>query len=164
MKITGTLVNYYVHCRRQCWLMAHGMNFEDDSEEVRIGKVLHELKKEEQRNREVAIEGIKVDKLDHEYVTEMKKSDADVEAAKWQTLYYLYVLKEKGLERKGVLQFVERSKQTGKTVRLELDKESEDRLKTMLKEMEIYLNQDQPDKAVRQKKCNRCAYFAYCFL
>lgn len=46
MRITGTMVNYYVHCRRQCWLFANGMGFEDDSEDVRIGKVMHELQSE----------------------------------------------------------------------------------------------------------------------
>jgi CRISPR-associated exonuclease Cas4 len=38
------------------------MGFEDDSEDVRIGKVMHELQSEGKKNREVAIEGIKVDK------------------------------------------------------------------------------------------------------
>ncbi|WP_437339865.1 Dna2/Cas4 domain-containing protein [Paenibacillus polymyxa] len=88
MRITGTMVNYYVHCRRQCWLFANGMGFEDDREDVLIGKVMHELQSEGKKNREVAIEGIKVDKLTSDYVTEIKKSDADVEATKWQTLYY----------------------------------------------------------------------------
>ncbi|MDT2266256.1 Dna2/Cas4 domain-containing protein [Paenibacillus larvae] len=96
MKITGTVVNYYVHCRRQCWLVAHGMNFEDDSEDVRIGRVQHEIRSEGKKNTEIAIEGIKVDKLTDQYVVEVKKSDADVEATKWQTLYYLYVLRQKG--------------------------------------------------------------------
>lgn len=164
MRITGTMVNYYVHCRRQCWLFANGMNFEDDSEDVRIGKVLHELKSEGKAGREIAIEGIKVDKLSDQYVTEYKKSDADVEATKWQTLYYLYVLKQKGMERKGSIQFMERNKQDSKVVELELDIETEQQLISMLDEMELYLVQDKPEPAVLDKKCKRCAYYAYCFL
>lgn len=164
MRITGTMVNYYVHCRRQCWLFANGMNFEDDSEDVRIGKVMHELQSEGKKNREIAIDGIKVDKLTDTYVTEIKKSDADVEATKWQTLYYMYVLKQKGMERKGMIQFSERNKQVSKKIELELDTETEQILVRMLNDLEHYLNQDYPDPAVREKKCTRCAYLAYCFL
>ena len=42
MNITGTIVNYYFHCKRQCWLFANKINLEDNSEDVRLGKVLHE--------------------------------------------------------------------------------------------------------------------------
>ncbi|EPY13290.1 CRISPR-associated protein Cas4 [Paenibacillus alvei] len=164
MKITGTMVNYYVHCRRQCWLFANGVKFEDDSEDVRIGKIMHELQSEGKQNREVAIEGIKVDKFTDRYVAEIKKSDADVEATKWQTLYYMYVLKQKGIERKGMLQFVERNKGTSRTIELELDAKTEEELVIMLKELETYIHQERPDKAVEDKKCKRCAYYAYCFL
>lgn len=80
MRITGTMVNYYIHCKRQCWLFAHKMNFEDDSEDVRTGRVLHEIRSEGRNNTEIQIEGIKVDKMTEEYVVELKKSDADVEA------------------------------------------------------------------------------------
>lgn len=151
MRITGTMVNYYVHCRRQCWLFASGMNFEDDSEDVRIGKVMHELQSEGKKNREVAIEGIKVDKLTSDYVTEIKKSDADVEATKWQTLYYMYVLKQKGMERKGKIQFSERNKQASKTIELELDEAAEQAMEQLLAELEQYLQQEQPDPAIREK-------------
>ncbi|AQR76249.1 CRISPR-associated protein Cas4 [Paenibacillus larvae] len=164
MKITGTVVNYYVHCRRQCWLVAHGMNFEDDSEDVRIGRVQHEIRSEGKKNTEIAIEGIKVDKLTDQYVVEVKKSDADVEATKWQTLYYLYVLRQKGMERQGRLEFIERNKQASKKMALELDIETEQELLVLLEKIEQYLQQEQPDPPVLEKKCKRCAYYAYCFV
>ncbi len=164
MRITGTIVNYYIHCKRQCWLFAHKMNFEDDSEDVRIGRILHEIRSEGRSNTEIQIEGIKVDKMTDEYVVELKKSDADVEATKWQTLYYLYILKQKGLERKGRLEFMERNKQTYKTVELELDNFTELKLIALLEEMERYLQQDRPVSATYAKKCERCAYYAYCYV
>lgn len=164
MRITGTIVNYYIHCKRQCWLFAHKMNFEDDSEDVRIGRILHEIRSEGRANTEIQIEGIKVDKITEEYVVELKKSDADVEATKWQTLYYLYILKQKGLERKGRLEFIERNKQTHKTVELELDNPTELKLISLLEEIEVYLQQDKPAPAIYAKKCERCAYYAYCYI
>lgn len=100
MKVNGTLMNYYFHCKRQCYLHGNRMNLEDNSENVRIGKAIHEEKAVGSSNSEIAIENIKLDKLTAEYLTEIKKSDADEEAAKWQLYYYLYVLKTKGIVRK----------------------------------------------------------------
>ena len=57
------------------------------------------------------------------YLTEIKESDADAEAAKWQLLYYLSVLKYKGIARKGKLEFVEKNKKDKKIVILELTEE-----------------------------------------
>ena len=164
MRMTGTIINYYIHCRRQCWLFAHKMNFEDDREDVNIGRILHELSSEGKRNTEIPIEGIKVDKLTDEYVVELKKTDADVEATKWQTMYYLYVLKQKGLERKGRLEFLERNKQSSKTIELELDPSAEEKLLSLLEEIAQYLLEDKPCEAVYEKKCDRCAYYVYCYI
>lgn len=96
INITGTLINYYVHCKRQCYLFYNKIEMEDESELVRIGKALHEEKKTE----EISIENIKIDKIKGDYLIELKKSDADLEAAKAQVLYYLYVLKSKGIIKK----------------------------------------------------------------
>ena len=107
MRVNGTLVNYYFHCKRQCYLHGNRMNMEDNSEQVKIGKALHE-EKNTKDNTEIALDNIRLDRLTEEYLTEMKKSDADVEAAKWQLLFYLKVLKDKGIIRKGKLEFVEK--------------------------------------------------------
>ena len=86
MGITGTIVNYYIHCKRQCYMHYHKMNLEDESELVKIGKAIHE----ERNSEEILVENIKLDKIGKEYLTEIKKSDADLEAAKMQILYYLF--------------------------------------------------------------------------
>jgi len=83
---------------------------EDNSEQVKIGKAIHEERAENKNNTEIAIDNIRLDKLTKEYLTEVKKSDADAEAAKWQLLYYLKVLKTKGVIRKGKLEFAEKNK------------------------------------------------------
>jgi len=100
MRVNGTLINYYFHCKRQCYLFGNRLNLENNSEVVKIGKAIHE-EKAEKENTEIAIDNIRLDRLTTEYLTEVKKSDADVEACKWQLLLYLKILKEKGIERKG---------------------------------------------------------------
>jgi len=39
--MNGTIINYYFHCKRQCYLFANKLNFEDNSELVKIGKEIH---------------------------------------------------------------------------------------------------------------------------
>ncbi|MED4936333.1 CRISPR-associated protein Cas4 [Heyndrickxia coagulans] len=164
MNITGTMVNYYFHCKRQCWLFANRVNMEDNSENVRIGKVLHELKLQEKRNTEVLIENIKVDKITDKYLVEMKKSDADVEAVRWQVLYYLKVLKDKGIEKQGKITFEEKNKQNHKVIYVELNEEMEKQLEKILKDMNTYLEQEYPIAPLNDKKCKKCAYFEYCYV
>jgi len=164
MKITGTLINYYFHCKRQCYLHGQRINLEDNSEEVRIGKVLHEMRTENKKKKEVAIENIKIDKMSDEYVTEIKKSDADIEAAKWQLLLYLSILKSKGIERRGKLEFVETNKQENKIVYISLTQENEMQLQALLKDINALLEQERMPVALNNKKCKKCAYYEYCYI
>ena len=155
MRVNGTLINYYFHCKRQCYLHGNRLNLEDNSEIVQIGKAIHE-ERLQSSNSEIAIENIKLDKLTKEYLTEVKKSDADVEAAKWQLLYYLSVLKNKGIYRKGKLEFVEKNKSNKKVVILELTK--------IIESIEKLLNcQDIPER-LNKSGCKKCAYYEYCYI
>ncbi|WP_061214016.1 CRISPR-associated protein Cas4 [Syntrophomonas wolfei] len=161
--LTGTLVNYYTHCRRQCWLFYHHINMEDNSEDVRIGRVLHELKKQDKK--EIALEGIKLDKLTAEYVTEIKKSDADIPAAMAQLEYYLIVLRDKGIMRKGRLECIEKNKQNKSIHTLTLTEERIGELKKEYRGIEEFLNSDVPPPPPKIKPmCKKCAYFEYCFI
>ena len=130
MNITGTLINYFFHCKTQAWLHANRINLEDNSEDVRIGKVLHEIS--EERVNEVSLENIKVDKITKDYIIEVKKSDSDLEAAKWQLLFYLYKLKQKGIVKKGRLEIFEKNRQNKKRFEVVLDSKSEERLVKVL--------------------------------
>lgn len=163
MQVNGTLMNYYFHCKRQCWLHGNRVNLEDNSQDVKIGKALHEVKKENHKQTEVSIDNIKIDKLTKEYLTEIKKSDADVEAAKWQLMFYLKVLKNKGIERKGKLEFVEKNK-TKQTVIIELNHEDEERLETIKNEIKHLIEKEQIPPVINKPKCKKCAYFEYCYI
>ena len=162
MKITGTLINYYFHCKTQCWLHANRINLENNSEEVRIGKVLHEIS--EDRVSEVAFENIKLDKITKDYVVEVKKSDSDLESAKWQLLYYLYILKQKGIEKRGRLEVFEKNRQNKKRFEVVLDEESERKLQAILADMEELISLPKPPEPKYESKCRKCAYYEYCFI
>ncbi len=163
MKVNGTLMNYYFHCKRQCYLHGNRLNLEDNSEEVSIGRAMHEARNSND-NTEVALDNIKLDKLTSEYLTEVKKSDADFQAAQWQLLFYLKVLKEKNILRKGKLEFIEKNKCDKKVYFLELDEEKESKLNQYIFEIEELLLREEVPKACYQSSCKKCAYYEYCFI
>ncbi|MFR1709696.1 MAG: CRISPR-associated protein Cas4 [Clostridium sp.] len=164
MKVNGTLINYYFHCKRQCWLHGNRLNLEDNSEIVKIGKAIHEERAEKGKNTELTIDNIKLDKLTNEYLVEVKKSDADSEAAKWQLLLYLKILKDKGIIRKGKLEFIEKNKSKNKILYLELDKESESMLDDIVKKIESLISIEEMPQVLNKPTCKKCAYYEYCYI
>lgn len=162
MAINGTLVNYYIHCKRQCWLHGNRINLEDDSERVKIGKALHEARADKKKNAEIAIDNIKIDQLTPKYLIEVKKSDADYDAVKWQLLYYLKVLKEKGIERIGKIEFIEKNKSNRKIFYETLTIEAEEQLQIMEEAIETLILQKKPPEPKITKQCRACAYYGYC--
>lgn len=162
--VNGTLINYYFHCKRQCYLHGNRLNLEDNSEQVKIGKAIHEEKAAEGKYTELAIDNIRLDKLTRDYLTEIKKSDADVEAARWQLLYYLKVLKTKGIIRKGRLEFVEKNKTDRKIIYVELTEDNESQLEIYIKEIEKLIQQDGIPECLNMPKCKKCSYYEYCYI
>ena len=131
--------------------------FEDE------GKALHE-EKAQNENTEIQLENIRLDRLTKEYLTEIKKSDADPEASKWQLLYYLKKLKEKGIIRKGKLEFIEKNKESKKTLIVELGESEEEQLEKYIVEIEMLVQQKEVPPPINGKQCKKCAYYEYCYI
>lgn len=144
----------------------HGnrLNLEDNSELVQIGKAIHEVKAQDRENAEIVIDNIRLDRLTAEYLTEIKKSDSDVEACKWQLYYYLKVLKDKGIIRKGKLEFEEKNKTGRATVILTLGEDEEKQLEHIQAQIEELLQMDEVPPAEESSRCKKCAYYEYCFI
>lgn len=157
-------MNYYFHCKKQCYLHGNRMNMEDNSEEVKIGKAIHEERARNSDNTEISIENIKLDKLTKEYLTEVKKSDADVEAAKWQLLYYLWILKNKGVDRKGRIEFIEKNNGSKKVIIIELTEDKEQDLLKFIQEIEDLIKSDLVPEVLKKATCKKCAYYEYCYI
>lgn len=163
MRINGTLINYYFHCKRQCWLHGNRINLEDNSQDVKIGKAIHEVRREQNKLSEISIDNIKIDRLTDKYLVEIKKSDADVEAAKWQLILYLKILDEKGIYRKGKLDFVEKNK-VKETIIIELNDEILLKLNEIENDIINLLQENNPPQVINSPKCKKCAYYEYCFI
>ena len=165
MRITGTIINYYFHCKRQCYLFANRINLEDNSEDVRIGKVLHEIKAKDRDETEIKYENIVLDKVTAKYVEEYKKSDADPEASKMQLLFYLKQLKDKGIEKEGKLVYDEKNRKDGRKVEIiKLDDLNIKKLNSCIESIGNLINEDKIPEVERNNKCRKCAYYDYCYL
>ncbi len=165
MKITGTIINYYFHCKRQCYLFANRINLEDNSEDVRTGKVLHEIKAKDGKNTEIKYENMVLDKVTSNYIEEYKKSDADTEAARMQLLFYLKNFSDKGIEKQGKLIYEEKNKKNSKKIQIvELDDKNLKLLNNCISEIENLISQNSIPNVEKDNKCKRCAYYEYCYL
>lgn len=164
MEVNGTLMNYYFHCKRQCWLHANRINLEGNSEDVSIGKAMHELRLSKSELGELTIDNIKIDKITDEYLVEIKKSDADIEATRWQLLYYLSKLKEKGIVRKGKIEVIEKKKGGRKIYYETLTAEKEKELEKYINLIRVLKELDKPPIIEKTNKCKRCSYYEFCFI
>lgn len=163
MNITGTIVNYYIHCKRQCYLSVHKINLEGNSELVAIGKAIHEQKAKINKNSEISIENIKIDKISDKYITEIKKSDADIEAATMQLKYYMYILNKKGIKKDGKIEVIDNKKENKITI-IPYTEELEKEVETLIDEIENFINSNIIPPFLAENKCKKCAYYEYCAL
>jgi len=164
VKVNGTQINYYFFCQTKLWLSANRINLEDNSEDVRIGRVLHEINEEKGKKTEIAIDNIKIDKITQDYLVEVKKSDSDREAVKWQVLLYLYKLKQKGIIKKGKIEYIEKRGKGKKVDYIELDEVNEIELLRVLDNINTLINLNIPPKPELKNHCKKCAYYEYCFI
>jgi CRISPR-associated exonuclease Cas4 len=132
----------------------------NNSQLVAIGKTLHEEKAKRNKNSEIIIDNTRIDKLSRNYIVELKKSDADTEAAIMQIKYYMYILANKGVIKDGKIEIIEKNKET-KTIIIPYDNNIQMEIELLISEIEQYLNgKIEPFKST--KKCKKCAYYEYC--
>jgi CRISPR-associated exonuclease Cas4 len=125
---------------------------------------LHELADQKGKKTEISIDNVKIDKLTKDYLAEVKKSDSDPEAVKWQVLLYLYKLKQKGVLKKGKIEFIEKRKQSKKVHFVELDEANEKELLEVLEKISDLIDLPKPPEAKFERHCRKCAYYEYCFI
>ncbi len=160
MYVRGVQVNYYFICKTKLWLFSHNLTMENESDLVKLGRLLH-LDVFEREQKEIYIGSIAIDAIkkgDILEIREVKKSDKLEKAHRYQTLYYLYYLKKIGIHAKAVLSYPKAKK----NVELEINDEIEDELNNILNEIEEICNGEMP-KPEYKGQCRKCAYFEFCF-
>ena len=81
-----------------------------------------------------------------------------------QLEYYLIVLNDKGIIRKGRLECLEKNKQNKNIHTLTFSEEIIAERKVQYRQIEEFLSTDTPPSPVFKPGCKKCAYFEYCFI
>jgi len=160
--ITGNLINAYYICRRKLWLFAHEINPYSENPCMEIGSLIGEESYKREK-KEIQVGRMKIDLMKKEdgaiVVAEIKKSSSGKDAAKMQLLFYLYQLRNNGIEAKGEL-LIPREK---KKIPVELTEELEKVLLEDMKQIREIITQDVPPEAKKIKFCRNCAYNDFCW-
>ena len=176
LSVTGTLVNYFVLCRRKVWLAVHGLWMEQESEAVALGRLLDETSyAEELRHVNVEVEGpegvrlagrIDWTELRDGVLHETKRSPTALEAHRWQLRFYLWLLKLQGVFRKNGQPFVGQLNfpRQRRTETVTLTAADERRLREMVQDIRQIAAQAAPPPRLENRRfCKKCAYEELCF-
>ncbi|CUS89951.1 CRISPR-associated exonuclease Cas4 [Candidatus Kryptonium thompsonii] len=163
VKYTGTMVNYYFVCKRKLWLFAHNLNFESESDMVKIGKLISQTSYERE-DKEIDIDQtIVIDWIDFEnkIIHEVKKSNKLEEAHIWQVKYYIYYLEtRKAVGFKGMINYPKLHKREI----IELKDEDREKLRKVLEDIKAIVSSEKAPEKVRIPTCKSCSYFEFCWV
>jgi CRISPR-associated exonuclease, Cas4 family len=162
MKITGVRINYYHICHTKLWLFSHNIALEHEHENVNIGKLLHE-ERYSKNKKDVTIDNtLSIDFMKQRNgvmeLHEIKKTKKMEEAHLRQMLYYLYYLKKRGVEAKGVMNYPV----LNQTREVELTPDGEKNIEDDIAGIEKVVTGRMPHPK-RMRICPKCAYFEFCF-
>lgn len=161
-KITGVMVYYYIVCERKLWFFAKNLNMEQDSDLVGIGKLLDETTYKREKRNILIDENINIDFIkEWNIIHEVKKSRKIEEASKWQLRYYIWLLKNNGIDiEKGIIDYPLLRKRES----VVLEEDDEMKLKDILKEINKIMLLELPPKASKKSICKKCAYYEFCYI
>ena len=160
--ITGTLVWYYAICPRECWLIAHQIEANQDNDLLAQGRLNTEAHYQREEKEITLPGGVRVDKVRKEkgqlILSEIKKSSKFLPAAKLQLAYYLWVLEQEGVEATGEVLVPDERKREEIT----LDDMREE-LVAAMNDIESLISRPKPPKAEWLHYCKTCAYAEFCW-
>ncbi len=163
IKYTGTLIGYFFTCKREMWFFHNRITFEHNSENVKIGKLISE-KYFQKEHKEVNVDDtIVIDWIDYKrkIIHEVKKSDKSKQSHIWQTKYYIYYLKQKGLMGfRGIINYPKLHKREI----VELSIEDEKTIEEAKKEIFKIITNPLPPEAKKIPICKGCSYYSICWI
>lgn len=162
MKITGMMIYYYFVCKRKLWYFYHNICMEQNNEQVSIGKILDENSYIREKKGVLIDNTINIDFVKNKLILhEIKKTKAIEEAGIWQTKYYIYYLKQKGLKNiiaKIDYPLLKESKE------IILEEKDIEKLEGIISEIENILRKEKPCEMLKLSICKKCAYFDLCYV
>lgn len=165
MQLTATHIAYLHICGRKLWLFANGINMEQTSEVVAEGKLIGETTylDRAQKFTEVEIDGVKIDFYDakNKVVHEVKKSASVEKAHIAQVQYYLYKLRQKGID--GATGIIEYPRLKQREQVKALDENDVKMVEQWEQAAGSIIGLIVCPEVIRAKLCRSCSYFDFCY-
>lgn len=162
LPVNGTLIWYYSICHRQVWLMARHLTPDEQDDNVVLGRFIHENTYQRDKH-EILIGNIKIVLVrgakGSALVGEIKKSSRAAASARLQLKYYLYVLRQYGVDLKGMLFFPE-EKRNEEVV---LDEQGIKEVESTIASVQKIVAAPAPDLPQKTRWCRSCAYAEFCW-
>jgi len=160
LKTTGIKVNYLYVCERKLWLFDRGIQMESKSDNVLIGKLLGEDSYPREEKRDMMIDNlINIDIVGNNEIREVKYSNRMYNADRIQLLYYLYYLKQLGIEKKGIINYPKMRKRE----EIILTDDGAREVEAALVRVKEIVGMDKPPELQKKPYCTKCAYYEFCF-
>ena len=162
MQITGIMIYYYFVCKRKLWYFLNQINMEQNSELVSIGKILDETTYKKEKKGILIDNTINIDFIENGAILhEVKKTKSIESASIWQIKYYMYYLREKGIEN---IQAEINYPLLRKTEQIILEEKDRKIFKTVTQEIEELQKSEKIPEKINSKICKNCAYFDLCYV
>ncbi len=162
--ITGLQLAYYKHCKRKAYLFSKKIQFEHTSEFVELGKILEKKYFKEEETIDSFDKPVKIDfyTIDDEVIIhEIKRSDKTEESHIYQVKYYIWYLKNKGINcNKGIIHYPTLAKK----IEITLEDKDYSEIPKLLLEIDKLLRSNKVPKPIRISICPNCSYFYYCYI
>lgn len=135
---------------------------ETTSDLVNIGKIIDEQSYSREKKQILIDDKINIDFLeDWKVIHEVKKSDKLEKASIWQVKYYIYTLREKGVNiEKGILDYPSLRRRT----EVLFCQEDRELMRIKLEEIERVIESEHPVKVDKKPYCSKCSYHDMCYL
>jgi CRISPR-associated exonuclease Cas4 len=142
--------------------MARELTPDEDNLLIELGRLLSEESYSRER-KEIEIGNLKLDLLKRGrgsvVVGEVKKSSRFLKSAEMQLLFYLYKLKERGIQASGEL-LIPREK---KRMKVELTRGKEKEIEQAIGKIEEIISREEPPLPEKCRFCPKCAYREFCW-
>lgn len=162
MHITGVMVYYHEVCLRKLWYFCHDICMEQTSQLVDIGKTIDESTYQRNEKHINIDDIINIDFLQNKKALhEVKKSRKIEKAGILQVKYYLYYLKQRGVENMTAQIDYPLLRSN---IKVELTNDDEEQIKVVLKEIEEISARPTPPDFEKKRICKNCAYHDLCFI
>lgn len=159
-RVTGIMVQYYKVCKRELWLFAHQINYE--SNYITWGRLIHQGSYSREKKNILIDDTISPDflrKRGNMVVVEIKKSSKLEEPVRYQVLYYLWYLKQKGIDAEGGIVYPKERKKE----KVILTRDIEEEILQIIKDIEEIVRRSAPPEPIKKPYCKKCSYYELCW-